>query len=994
MADSDETRTRDADFAALWSSDGVTRSFASTPSGLPAELPFLFSAGQHFGPYLIVRPIGKGGMGQVYEAEETESGRRIALKLLSRGLGDDEERERFLREGQLAASLSHPNCVYVFGTSEIQGFPIIVMELVPEGTLKDLVVPDSPMTPARAVDAILQVIAGLEAAAAIGILHRDVKPSNCFVHREGRVVVGDFGLSVAASGHGPSETGTILGTPGFASPEQLRGGSLDVRSDIYSVGATLFYLLAGRAPFDDRTTTNLIARVASEPPPVLADLRQDLPRGFSAVVARCLAKSPSDRFPTYAALRAELEPYSSARPAPAPILRRALAGWADSYVTGIPALVITSLFGLFPLGPSHRVDAAIVGITTAITIAAYYGVLEGHWGASIGKALFGLRVVDAAQATPGIPRAIARALVFGLPTQVVVQAITWIVVRRIPDFSVGLLDTLTGGVCLLLLFCTARPSNGYLGLHDRWTRTRVVKRRVRVEARERIDRPAAEAHAPFEGGVLVGPYLVAGDVLPPVASPACVVGFDERLERRVWIELLPPGTPALPALRRDLDRPTRARWLGGRRDGAECWDAYEAVPGLPLGDVTASPQRWTRARHWLGDLAHEVAAGLADGSLPPLDADRVWIGHDDRARILEWSHPGAGGGPPAAGGLPPDLPSAQRLLYGVTTGALLGAPAGTAQDLPPRVPLPMPARRTLLSLRNAAFSTPSALVDAVTSALAVPAVLPRGRRAWQVAASAAFPVLIVVFSVGAVVALNSKKAGSREMLTLMACLDAIEQGEKASSAGRERDQQAQQLKNDAEIYLAEHLSGLIEDPATWSQSFPNVGERGGRARARRALESHRARTPEEVRHADDAVGRMMEGESASFARIATFTGLWGIAITVGTGSCVVTILLSLLGALVTGSGFTFRPCGVALVNRRGEPASRLRALWRAAVTWAPAMALLVSLKFNPKAPDYDVRVLLLQTSIVAGFAAAALWAIARPTRGVQDRLAGTWLVPR
>src|SRR5690349_20500726 len=209
----DETRTKDSDFSALWSSDGLTRSMSPTATGMPADLPFLFGAGQKFGGYVIIRPLGQGGMGQVYEAEETESGRRVALKLLSRGLGDDEERERFLREGRLAASLSHPNCVYVFGTGEIQGFPVIAMELVPEGTLKDRVVPDAPMTAAQALDAILQVIPGLEAAAAIGILHRDVKPSNCFVHRDGRVLVGDFGLSVAASGDERSR-GTILGTPG------------------------------------------------------------------------------------------------------------------------------------------------------------------------------------------------------------------------------------------------------------------------------------------------------------------------------------------------------------------------------------------------------------------------------------------------------------------------------------------------------------------------------------------------------------------------------------------------------------------------------------------------------------------------------------------------------------------------------------------------------------------------------------------------------------
>src|SRR5204862_2611861 len=132
-------------------------------------------------------------------------------------------------------------------------------------------------------------------AASIGILHRDIKPSNCFVHRDGRVLVGDFGLSVAASGHG-SGAGTILGTPGFASPEQLRGDPLDVRSDIYSVGATLFYLLAGRPPFDDRSTTDLLAKVAAQPAPSLTTLRPDLSRRLAQVVSRCLAKSPQERF--------------------------------------------------------------------------------------------------------------------------------------------------------------------------------------------------------------------------------------------------------------------------------------------------------------------------------------------------------------------------------------------------------------------------------------------------------------------------------------------------------------------------------------------------------------------------------------------------------------------------------------------------------------------------------------------------------------------------
>ena len=183
----------ETDLAAAWSSDAMTRSFSATAAGSPADLAFLFAAGQQFGPYLIVRQLGRGGMGQVYEAEESDSGRRVAIKILSRGIGDEEDRERFLGEGRLAAALSHPNSVYVFGTSEVQGLPVIAMELAPGGTPKELAA-EKPLPTAEAVDATLPVVAGVQAAAAIGILHRDVKPSNCFIDSTGRVVVGDFGL--------------------------------------------------------------------------------------------------------------------------------------------------------------------------------------------------------------------------------------------------------------------------------------------------------------------------------------------------------------------------------------------------------------------------------------------------------------------------------------------------------------------------------------------------------------------------------------------------------------------------------------------------------------------------------------------------------------------------------------------------------------------------------------------------------------------------------
>src|SRR5436190_6884613 len=206
------------------------------------ELP---KPGALFGGYRIVSELGRGGMGTVFEAEHLESGRRLAIKVLSHKLNSMADRARFLREGRLAGSINHPNSVYVFGTEEIGDTPVIAMELIGGGTLQDHVQRGGPLAIAEAVDAILQVIAGLEAAQAVGILHRDIKPANCFVDVDGTVKVGDFGLSISTGARDDTNItmhGQFLGTPAFCPPEQLRGEELNVRSDMYSVGITLFFL--------------------------------------------------------------------------------------------------------------------------------------------------------------------------------------------------------------------------------------------------------------------------------------------------------------------------------------------------------------------------------------------------------------------------------------------------------------------------------------------------------------------------------------------------------------------------------------------------------------------------------------------------------------------------------------------------------------------------------------------------------------------------------
>lgn len=152
------------------------------------------AAGMVFGPYRIVRPIGRGGTGAVYEAEEMDSGRRVALKLLNERLNDRAERERFEREGRLAASINHPHCVFVFAALELDGRLVIAMEVMRE-TLADRLKANGPLTSTEAVDAVLQLVSGLQAAEATGILHRDIKPSNCFVSSDGVFKIGDFGIS-------------------------------------------------------------------------------------------------------------------------------------------------------------------------------------------------------------------------------------------------------------------------------------------------------------------------------------------------------------------------------------------------------------------------------------------------------------------------------------------------------------------------------------------------------------------------------------------------------------------------------------------------------------------------------------------------------------------------------------------------------------------------------------------------------------------------------
>src|SRR5262245_45268454 len=391
--------------------DALTVTSRGGAASRHAEAPQL-TEGQVWGPYRIGRLLGRGGMGEVHEAEHLESGRRIALKVLRSRLEDLDERARFLREGQLAASVSHPHTVYIFGSEEITGTPVITMELLPGGTLKDRVRAEGPLPVPEAVSAILDVIGGLDAAQSAGILHRDIKPSNCFVDEDGAVKVGDFGLSISTlardvRGVLATDSSGFQGTPQFAPPEQLRGEPLDVRADIYAVGATLHYLLTGRAPFDAPDLHELFTRVTNEPAVSPRRLRRDIPTPLAAVVLQCLEKTPDRRPASYAELATLLRPFSTSTDRPAALSLRFMAGVVDVLLVGAIVLV-------WRTATLNLVNASIAPLTWSWLVnLAYFLGLEPIWGASLGKRLLGLRV----RSKSGRPaRAIAgRTLVFYAP---------------------------------------------------------------------------------------------------------------------------------------------------------------------------------------------------------------------------------------------------------------------------------------------------------------------------------------------------------------------------------------------------------------------------------------------------------------------------------------------------------------------------------------------------------------------------------------------------
>src|SRR5664279_2335992 len=320
--------------------------------------------GTKLGPYEILSPLGAGGMGEVWKAKDTRLDRFVAVKVLPEHLAKSPESlTRFEREAKAVAALNHPNITGIFDIGNTDGTAYVAMELL-EGESLRTRLEQGPLTPKKATELAIQMAHGLSAAHEKGVVHRDLKPDNLWITKEGRLKILDFGLAkqlpamgissdsfmpTAAIQAGPNtEEGMILGTLGYMSPEQVRGEAVDARADLFSFGVVLFEMLTGRRAFARDTASDTMAAILRDDPPEIEGTSKPLPLALRRIIDHCLEKAPGRRFQDARDVAFALESLSSSEgsaPLTAPFApqnRRTTWIWA---ALGAALLLLAGLAG-------------------------------------------------------------------------------------------------------------------------------------------------------------------------------------------------------------------------------------------------------------------------------------------------------------------------------------------------------------------------------------------------------------------------------------------------------------------------------------------------------------------------------------------------------------------------------------------------------------------------------------------------------------------------
>jgi serine/threonine-protein kinase len=328
---------------------------------------------ERIGHYRIVQEIGHGAMGRVWLAHDDVIKRNVAIKelLFPQGIGEEDKREaieRFEREAQAAGSLSHPNIVTIFNVEEAEGIPFIVMEYLEGATLAQ-VIQEGPMTVPRSTGILAQLCDALSYAHAHQVVHRDIKPENIFLLFDGRLKVTDFGIARVLGTSTVTQIGTVMGTPGYMSPEQVKGERVDWRTDIFSTGVLLYEMLTGRNPFEADTPTSVMYKVVHEEPPPLSAINPDLPPHLQAVITRACAKDRDARYQDALELKRDLEEKKAPAAPPEPREATVLRAPVEATVPPPPPVPV-------PPAPSKRRSSTrVIFIIIAVAVVLFAGGL-------------------------------------------------------------------------------------------------------------------------------------------------------------------------------------------------------------------------------------------------------------------------------------------------------------------------------------------------------------------------------------------------------------------------------------------------------------------------------------------------------------------------------------------------------------------------------------------------------------------------------------------
>jgi eukaryotic-like serine/threonine-protein kinase len=711
------------------------------------------------GGYKLLRILGSGGMGTVYEAENAVTGQRVALKLISRSYAANPEVvRRFQQEGKLASKIAHPRCVFILAADEEQGRPYIVMELMPGPTLGDYVRAKGPLPVPEAVTKIMDVIDGLAEVHRLGLVHRDMKPSNCFLDNNGRVKVADFGLAKAlaqpnlgeSSAH-LTKTGSFLGTPLYAAPEQVKGEKVDQQADIYAVAATLYFTLAGKAPFEGAgDPMAILAQIVSDDPKPLSDLRPDIPPELDAVILRALQRDKKKRFRSLKEFRQALLPFVPRQQDIVGLSLRLAAFLLDYMMFGLLGGMATGLLILLGYLETDENLKALSGAHLLVEsmklllFILYFIVSEKRYGCTPAKRWLRLRVCQAElAAVPRWSQALVRGLVFYFmcfmladiyyaffPITQPPAGITkheqemWALQQSLP--VIGL--TIGGWIALLL---PMRRRNGYRGLHEWLSGTRTI----RLPGMWAAEKPAVITRQdslavlqPEDTPHEVGPYVVHG-CHRWEETQQILLGEESSLGRLVWIWRRPDAAPSVPPRRREVSREGRWRWLSSGLEHGWRWDAFLATPGASLPTVIKRIGRiaWPQARTMLHTLSQELTEACADGTLPQeLSLSQVWLQANGGVQLLDMN-PEPHGSSTATG---TDEDRALAFLRQVTVLLLEGRLPIASGPRSIHAALPIPALQ-LLNRLFGAEGEPLTLTEWHRELTAVLEMAPAVTRTWR-----------------------------------------------------------------------------------------------------------------------------------------------------------------------------------------------------------------------------------------------------------------------